>query len=418
MNSWNLLFSIILIILEWEIVFLQRMKVLFVISSLSLRHGGPPKACLETAESLNELGHSVVICTTEDLQNEDLSILSDLQNKGISIQIFPITWSRFFLTRYFYFSLALAQYLKKNIAQFDIVYVYSLYRFPPTVGAFYSRNNKVPYIINLHGSLDPYLYRKNRGIKALYERLVELKNLNNAAAIHFTTQEERELVKPLNLKTKTIVIPLGIRLKDYMHDRKLAEKYFPELKGKKILLFFGRINFKKGLDLLVPAFAQILKDIPDLWLVLAGPDNEGYGEKVRGWLKEYKIEDKALFTGMLLGGKKGAILSLADLFVLPSYTENFGIAVVEAMAMERAVVISDKVNIWREVKEAGAGLVVPCRVDEIARACVTLLKDPQLALEMGRRGRMFVEARYSLEATTRELEKEFQKIMEEQRGAS
>ncbi|QSR86408.1 glycosyltransferase [Candidatus Methylacidiphilum infernorum] len=394
------------------------MKVLFVISSLSLRHGGPPKACLETAESLNELGHSVVICTTEDLQNEDLSILSDLQNKGISIQIFPITWSKFFLTRYFYFSLALARFLKKNIRQFDIVYIYSLYRFPPTISSFYSRKNKIPYITHPHGSLDPYLYKKNSWIKSIYEKFIEFKNLNKAAAIHFTTHEERDLVKPLKLKSRAIVIPYGIRLRDYIPNPQLAEKWFPKLKEKKVLLFLSRINFKKGLDLLVPAFAQILKDIPDLWLVLAGPDNEDYGEKVRGWLKEYKIEDKALFTGMLLGEKKRAILSLADLFVLPSYTESFGIAVIEAMAMERAVVISDKVNIWREVQEAGAGLVVPCRVDEIARACVTLLKDPQLALEMGRRGRMFVEARYSLEATTRELEKEFQKIIEEQRGAS
>ncbi|ACD82607.1 glycosyltransferase [Candidatus Methylacidiphilum infernorum] len=394
------------------------MKILLVISSLSLRHGGPPKACLETAEGLQDRGHSVEIYTTEDLQTNDLAFISNFQNKGIRIHIFPITWSKFFLTRYFYFSLLLAHALKKNIRQFDIVYIYSLYRFPPTIGSFYSRKNKIPYVIRPHGSLDPYLYKKNRWIKTIYERLIELKNLNNAAAIHFTTQEERDLVRPLNLRTKAIIIPLGIRLKDYIPNRKIAEKLFPEFQGKKVLLFFGRINFKKGLDLLVPAFSQVLKEIPDLWLVLAGPDNEGYGEKVRGWLKEYKIEDKAIFTGMLLGEKKRAILSLADLFVLPSYTENFGIAVVEAMAMERAVVISDKVNIWREVKEAGAGLVVPCRVDEIARACVKLLKDPQLALEMGRRGRILVEARYSLEATTRELEKEFQKIMEDQRGVS
>ncbi|QSR88582.1 glycosyltransferase [Methylacidiphilum caldifontis] len=388
------------------------MNILFVICSLSFRHGGPTKACLETAECLHNKGYRVEICATEDLQDIDSSLLSIFQNKGICIHVFPITLRNFFLSRYYYFSFDLVRFLSKNISRFDIVYIYSLYRFPPTISSYYARRKNIPYIIHPHGSLDPYLYKKNRHIKNIYEILFEFRNLNKAAAIHFTAIEEKNLVSPLNLKAKSFVIPYGIQLNYYIPNPNLAEKYFHELKNKKILLFFSRINFKKGLDLLIPAFAKIRKEISNLFLVLAGPDNEGYGEKVRGWIKEYRIEDQVIFTGMLLEEKKRAILSLANLFVLPSYTESFGIAVIEAMAMELAVVISNKVNIWREVEEAGAGLVVSCNVDEIAKACIKLLKNPQLAKEMGKRGRKLVENRYSLEATTQALEEEFKKIIE------
>ncbi|TFE66586.1 glycosyltransferase [Methylacidiphilum caldifontis] len=387
------------------------MNILFVICSLSIRHGGPTQACLDTAECLQKRGHSVEIYTTEDLQNDDLPFISKLQNKGISIHIFPITLRYFFLTRYHYFSLPLARFLSKNISKFDLVYIYSLYRFPPTISCFYSRKYKIPYIMNPHGSLDPYLYKKNRVIKSLYEKAIEFKNLNHAAAIHYTSREERDLVSPLNIKARNFIIPHGINLAHYVN-HPCPYQLFPELREKKVLLFLGRINFKKGLDLLIPAFAKMVKEIPTLVLVLAGPDNEEYGTKVKEWIKEYGLEEKTIFTGMLLEEKKRAILSLADLFVLPSYTENFGIAVAEAMAMEKAVVISDKVNIWQEVKDAGAGLVVSCNVDEIAEACIKILQDPNLAKEMGKRGRKLVENRYSIEATTQVLEEEFIKTLD------
>ncbi|MCX5892045.1 MAG: glycosyltransferase, partial [Deltaproteobacteria bacterium] len=117
----------------------------------------------------------------------------------------------------------------------------------------------------------------------------------------------------------------------------------------------GRINFKKGLDLLVQALAQVVRRRPDVHLVVAGPDNDGWGARVKDWLKAAGISDYATFTGRLLGEEKPAALRDARMFVLPSYSENFGLAVVEALACGLPVVISDQVNIWREVEAAGAG---------------------------------------------------------------
>jgi glycosyltransferase involved in cell wall biosynthesis len=112
-----------------------------------------------------------------------------------------------------------------------------------------------------------------------------------------------------------------------MPERGTFRSQYPETNVKKILLFFGRLNFKKGLDILVPAYAQVAKVRKDVLLVIAGPDNEGFGEKLRAWLTKEGVLDRATFTGMLLGEDKLTVLRDADMFVLPSYTENFGVSV-------------------------------------------------------------------------------------------
>ena len=135
----------------------------------------------------------------------------------------------------------------------------------------------------------------------------------------------------------------------------------------------GRINFKKGLDILARAFAQIARNREDLHLVLAGPDSEGYGRKVRRWLADGGALKKATFTGSLEGEERLAVMQQAELFALPSYTENFGGVVTEAMASRVPVVISDQVNIWPDVLKAGAGLVVPCDAEATAQALRTVV---------------------------------------------
>jgi len=128
---------------------------------------------------------------------------------------------------------------------------------------------------------------------------------------------------------------------------------------------------------------------------LAGPDNEGYAAKVKAWLQEEETLGHSIFTGMLLGEDKLAILRDSDIFVLPSYTENFGIAVVEAMACGLPVIISNKVNIWRGVVEASAGIVTDCDSHQVAEAILKLLDNPQLAEDMGERGKKLVAANYT-----------------------
>jgi glycosyltransferase involved in cell wall biosynthesis len=153
------------------------------------------------------------------------------------------------------------------------------------------------------------------------------------------------------------------------------------------VVYFGRINFKKGLDILARAFAKVARDRQDVRLVLAGPDTEGYGDKVRGWLAEGGVLEKATFTGLLEGDLRFAALQQADVFALTSYTENFGQVVAEAMASRVPVLISDQVNIWPEVKQSDAGIVVRCDVEATADALRTMLADPVRGREMGANGR-------------------------------
>ncbi len=172
----------------------------------------------------------------------------------------------------------------------------------------------------------------------------------------------------------------------------------PETRGRRLVLFLGRLNFKKGSStiFLVEAFARLARQRDDIRLILAGPDADGYGSLVRSWLQTaVGVADRASFPGMLVGPMKLAALREAELFVLPSYSENFGVAVIEALASARPVVISNRVNLWRDVVAASAGLVVGCDAGEVATAIQTLLDDPPRARTMGERGRRLVAERFS-----------------------
>jgi glycosyltransferase involved in cell wall biosynthesis len=165
--------------------------------------------------------------------------------------------------------------------------------------------------------------------------------------------------------------------------------------GKKLILSLGRITEKKGLDLLARAFGSIARERDDVHLVIAGPDERDYRAQVEGWLRTERVSEKTTFTGMLVGAEKQAAFRDADLFVLPSYSENFGLAVVEAMAFGLPVVVSKRVNIWREIADAGAGLVVDCDVRQLADALEQMLRDAAAAQGMGECGHRLVESRFT-----------------------
>jgi glycosyltransferase involved in cell wall biosynthesis len=185
----------------------------------------------------------------------------------------------------------------------------------------------------------------------------------------------------------------------------------PEIGDKAIVLFFGRINFKKGLDILAKAFGTVARRRDDVHLVIAGPDNDGWGKQVRTWLKEEGALDRTTFTGMLLGPEKLAVLRDASMFVLPSYSENFGLAVIEAMAAGLPVIISDQVNIWREIQTGEAGRVIPCAAPALADQILDLLDHPDAATHMGQQGRALVQERFQWHQIGQRLVKAYGRII-------
>lgn len=369
------------------------MKILHVIANLAPRYGGPAKACVAMAQAVARLGHQVSIYTTNQDGPGELAAPLDrpVRQEGVEIRYFPIQPPRFWGT-----SWPLARALAQTMRDYDLCHIHSLYLFHDLVAGHYCRKYEIPYLMRPHGTLDPYIYRRHRLRKAIMEAWFENRNIRQAAAIHFTSEEEMRLARPYIGEAPGAVVPLGVDLgefQDLPEPGRFRER-FPEIGPKQIILFLGRINFKKGLDLVVQALARVVRHRQDVHLVVAGPDDDGWGARVKGWLKEAEISDYATFTGMLLGEEKLAVLRDARMFVLPSYSENFGLAVVEAMACGLPVVISDQVNIWREVEAAGAGLVGPCDAASLAGHLERLLADPRLAAEMGRRGRELVRQRF------------------------
>ena len=340
-------------------------------------------------------GNEVCLATT-DLDYSSLDRAHDakaFKGGGVEFQLHTVDFRPLVL------SWSLRRWLVRNIDRFDVVHIHGLYRFPPTFAATLARRKKVPYLIRPHGALDPFLYRRSSlslPLKRLYERWFDLPNLNAASAIHYTTADEMERTKFLQLKSTAIIVPNGLDWNAY------AELPAPgAFRGRlgisasrPLVLFLGRINFKKGLDLLVPAFSRVVQTHPDALLAIVGPDRERLGKDVRRWCKEHGVADKVVFVDHVSADEAVEAYVDANVFALSSYTENFGMTVVEAMACGCPVVISNEVNICSVVQDGNAGLVVGLEIEEIGAALSKLLDDDSMAQAMGAAGRQIVQEKF------------------------
>lgn len=394
------------------------MRILHVIPALAPRYGGPSKVALEMCRELARRGERVAIYTTNFDGSGSLNVplfrpVPD--QSGAEITYFPV-----FPHSNYAVSLPLAAALRRDIPAYHLVHIHSLYRFSTVAAAHYSQAHGVPYIMLPHGTLDPFIFRRHALRKRLYESVFDRRYLEQAAAVHFTAEDELELAKTTGFNLNGAVVPLGVTIEKV--DREEAGKEFysrwPETRGKRVILFLGRVTFKKGLDILARAFGTIRRRRDDVHLFIAGPDDEGYGRQVRKWLREEGALGCTTFGGMLLGREKTAAFAASDLFVLPSYSENFGIAVVEAMANGLPVVISNRVNIWREIARARAGIVINCDRAELERALLELLEHATPRQDMGRAGRRLAREVFSWRAAGDRMIELYRDILKARGGAA
>jgi glycosyltransferase involved in cell wall biosynthesis len=382
-------------------------RILHVIASLGASTGGPAKAALDMARAVAALGHEVAIYTTDrDLQPGEREQFAHDRVDGVELRLFAQHFPKLFGT-----SFGLARALPAAIARADIVHLHSLYLFHTWATARLCRRLGAPYLLRPHGTLDPFLWQRHRARKALLEFLFQNRVLREAAALHFTAEEEKRLAAPYSQGARGIVVPNGLDLQQYADLPQPGgfRARHPEIGNRRIVLFLSRLNFKKGLDLLIPAFARAARRFDDLHLVIAGPD-DGMKAATEGWVAAQEIAGRTTFVGMLDHHAKLAAFRDAAMFVLPSYSENFGIAIVEAMACGVPVAVSDRVNIWREIDAAGAGLVAPPAVDDVARQIEALAADPARAAAMGERGRTLVAEKFSWARIARELESVYRSL--------
>ncbi len=388
------------------------MNILHVISTLSPRYGGPTTVLKALAKEQARAGLNVTICTTNADHPRgvlDVSVNVPVVENGVTTWFFSVDFHPLVVSR------ALWSWARQSLSEFDLVHVHGIYRFPQTYCARLARQRQIPYIIRPHGALDPYLYERSSlsvGLKRVYERWFDLPNLHGAGAIHYTAEDERRLVSFLNLRSPSFVVPNGI---DWARFETLpgrgAFREIIAIGDVPLVLFLGRLHHKKGLDILIPAFQTVRQTFPLARLAIVGPSNDGYGDQVRHWVRELALEEAVTFVDFLAGTDLIQAYVDADVFVLPSYTENFGMTVVEAMACGLPVVISNRVNIHSEITDAGAGIVTDCDAVDVTGAVVGLLNDSLTRREMGARGRLAARERYAWQNIVKDLSGEYEKVI-------
>lgn len=255
-------------------------------------------------------------------------------------------------------------WIRANMHRFDVAIVHGLWNYSAFAASRVLPGNSLPYVVFTHGMMDPWFrnrYPMKHIAKQISWSLYEGRLLAGARSVLFTTEEERVLARTSfrGHSYRETVVGYGTSAppETTRNDRETLYNEFPEIAGKRFLLFMSRIHEKKGLDELIKAFAEVAEIQPDLHLVIAGPDQQGRQASLQELARALLIEDRIIWPGPIYGKLKWAIYRESEAFVLPSHQENFGIVVAEALACSVPVLITNKVNIWREVAEAGAGLV-------------------------------------------------------------
>lgn len=381
------------------------MRVLQIVPSIALIYGGPSQMVRGLSQALVAAGATVEIVTTNANGDRDQAPLDvPLQQPIPQPGGYTIRYFRCAPFRRYKFSLSLLRWLSQNVHHYDIVHIHALFSPLSTAAATLCRWHRVPYILRPLGTLDPLDLRKKQRIKALYGQWLERPNLAGAAAVHFTSAEEARISERFGVQTHDIVIPLGVQLPEADAESTLAGGISvsePRAGGDRpsepILLFMSRIDPKKGFDLLIPALDQLAAEGVPFRLVVAGsnPQDPEYEARTLATLRNRSWGDRVETVGFVSGATKRAWLDRADVFVLPSYYENFGIAVAEAMAAGVPVAISKGIHIWPAVVESGGGWVCDCTVDSVAAMLRTALSDRTDCRHRGDRAQRYAHEHYS-----------------------
>lgn len=376
----------------------------------ALRYGGPVRSVQGLCRSLTGLGHDVWVYTT-DLDGPGRiehppGVPVDVE--GVAVRYFPARYCR-----KLFFSPEMGRELSRQIEFYDLVHIHTFFSWPTHIAASLAIRRGVPYILSPRGMLVKDLVRrKSRLVKSAWIRIIGRRVVEGAARIHVTTDIEKEEIRRFHFKLPEIsVIPIGVDLSDTSLESggSVSPAIEALTRKKPLLLFLGRINWKKGLDRLIPA----LRYLEGVHLAVAGNDDDNYRTKLDKLASRSGVSGRLTFTGPVYGEEKIRLLEAADVFVLPSYSENFGIAVLEAMAAGLPVVVTPEVGLSREVSGAGAGLVLNGDSGVLGRGIKALLADPVRLKEMGERGRELAARRFAWRGIAQEMGKIYQQIVDE-----
>jgi len=326
------------------------LKILQLVHTLDPSVGGVAASVLALSRGLARRGHKL-----------DIVVLDDSASPWLADIALPIHALGAGLTSYRYSS-KLLPWLKKQGGDYDRVIVNGIWQYLSFAAWLRYAGSSIPYYVFPHGMLDPWFketFPLKHLKKWLYWPWAEYRVLRNAAAVIFTSEEERSQARKSFwlYRCREKVSPLGVEAPPISSNAKseFLSRY-PQLQNTRIFLFLGRLHPKKGCDMLLEAFAQ-MRSNDSISLILAGPDQVGWESDLRRQVTRLNLTNRIVFTGMLEGPMKQGAFANAEAFVLPSHQENFGISVVEALAARVPVLISNRVNIWREIEADRAGYV-------------------------------------------------------------
>jgi glycosyltransferase involved in cell wall biosynthesis len=378
------------------------MNVLHVTSDLNPLRGGPVSALIGLACAQSRVGMEVTIIVNSrgGLRND-----AELKESEVNTVLLAPPLTAFRTPQ------SSLHRLESAVEHADVLHIHGLWEEPQHLAAALARRYAKPYLIRPCGMLDPWCLNQKKWKKHFYYEWRQKEDLNQASALHFTSQLEQEGASSLKLRSRPVIEPNGVNLQkfDSLSAENVFRKYFLKDHDQRFIIFAGRIHPKKGLDLLIPAFADAACD--NIVLCIAGPDENGYRAVVEQMASEYQIADKIIFTGMLQDEMLLSALAGAELFVLSSYQENFGNAVIESLACGTPVIISDQVNIHAEITKAQVGGVVPLNVNALSQELVRWLNDDALRNAAAQRARPFVWNRYDWNEIAKRWKQHYEEIV-------
>lgn len=383
------------------------MRILHVVPSYipAWRYGGPIRSVHGLCKALAARGHEVDVATTnvDGDRVSDVPVATPVDLDRVQVHYFPSTW-----LRRLYYSPQMYDFMRRSMPQWDVVHTHSVFLWPTWAAARLARRARTPYVLSPRGMLvRDLIARRSSLLKRAWIQLIERKNVNQAAAIHVTSPVEGTELLQLGLKPRHMFeVPNGLDLPQHHSGHAEGPTLFPGLPAT-FVLFLGRISWKKGLDRLVAAMAQV----PDLVLVVAGNDDEDYWPRIAALARELAIAHRIQYVGFVDGAKKEELLSRAMLLALPSYSENFGNVVLEAMAMGVPVVVTPEVGLAAVVAETRSGVVVEGEPARLAAQIAALAADAGRRKELGKNGRAAARE-YSWDSVAQRIEQEYRALVD------
>ena len=388
-----------------------KLRILFVAPSYSKERGGVPYVLHKLATQLNEqknLNVDLVVTNHGD---------GELYPKPPKGKLFVFKggiiskiWTGF--------SLQLTLFLIANIRSYDLIHIHELWHYPGFIAYLNCRLNNIPYVVSTHGELDEWCLKHKMIRKMLYSTFIQKHILKNSEFIQVATRMEKISLEQYldNDVRNVVIIPNGVDLRELksLPMKNVFRNKYSGLSNKKIILFLSRIHPKKGIDILIKSFAKLDKIYENLALVIAGPDDPSYKAQILKVIDSLGLRQKIFFPGMLKGEEKLAAYNDAEVFVLPSYAENFGIVVVEAMAIGTPVVISDKVGLWHEIQDYNAGIVVKVNPESVADGITRILEKSDLRKDISYNAKTLVKE-FALDLVAQKLTQFYHIVMREKK---